>query len=141
MMTTSSTGGAASWTLSDAGVLAVAVGCVALAVSDPVVYGWPTSTLSGTLVTIALALCLGWFADRVRPPSPASSTTAPPSAPLATELPMLGHALAYKKDPPGFLLANAEASGGVFTLNLAGFRTVSSYVKNNVCTHASVNSK
>ena len=51
-------------------------------------------------------------------------SNAPPSAPLATELPLLGHALAYKRDPPAFLLANAAASQGVFTLNLAGFRTV-----------------
>jgi cytochrome P450 len=51
------------------------------------------------------------------------TTDGPPSAPLAYEFPILGHALSYKHDPPAFLLANAAASGGVFSLNLAGFRT------------------
>eukprot|EP00040_Diaphanoeca_grandis_P005021 m.31018 g.31018 ORF g.31018 m.31018 type:complete len:516 (+) comp16384_c0_seq1:67-1614(+) len=43
---------------------------------------------------------------------------SPPSAP--NPLPFLGHALSYKKDPPGYLESQTKALGGVFKLNLAG---------------------
>lgn len=45
----------------------------------------------------------------------------PPSAPGA--LPVLGHALAYKKAPAEFLTALHSKSSGAFRLNLAGFQT------------------
>ncbi len=42
--------------------------------------------------------------------------------PLVSGLPLLGCALAYRKDPCGFLEAQKQRHGGVFTLNLAGCR-------------------
>ena len=49
---------------------------------------------------------------------------APPPPPHAGPcLPLLGNALHFRADPPGFLLAQVAALGPVFTLNLAGFRT------------------
>ena len=50
-------------------------------------------------------------------PPPLVHTQAPGAIPL------LGHALAYKSDPPGFLRQARQACGPVFTLNLAGLRT------------------
>lgn len=39
-------------------------------------------------------------------------------------IPILGHALKYKKDPGGFLCASKEAVGEIFKINLAGKRMV-----------------
>ena len=36
------------------------------------------------------------------------------------KLPILGHALAYQKDPAGFMLRACQTVGGIFQLNLAG---------------------
>ena len=49
-------------------------------------------------------------------------TTAPPYAP-GLRLPLLGHALSYKADPPGFLQRARAEVGPIFTLDLAGLRT------------------
>ena len=54
-----------------------------------------------------------------------SSSTAgspPPWAP-GLRLPLLGHALSYKANPPGFLRAARDAAGPIFRMDLAGLRT------------------
>ena len=63
---------------------------------------------------------IAWL--RLSQPPPRRGLNRPPLAPGS--VPLLGHALAFKKDPAGFLTACCEAVGPVFRLNMAGKRFV-----------------
>lgn len=64
----------------------------------------------------SLPCCRSETADTAGARSP-----QPPEA--EPRIPLVGNALHYKLDPPGFLLTQQAALGPVFTLDLAGFRT------------------
>ena len=75
----------------------------------------PAQVLAAMLVGAA-ALC--WWLAR---PRRRRSSTVPTAS---GALPIVGHALAFKKDPAGFLSAQSRALGAVFRINLAGKRMV-----------------
>lgn len=80
--------------------------------------------LSGVALCAVLAVVLVSLLVRLRRrggETDDTDTNVPPSAPDA--LPIVGHALSYRKDPAGFLRRVADRCGGVFSLNLAGFKT------------------
>ena len=71
-----------------------------------------------TTSAVVALLCVGlaWYWSR------RSARSTVPAAPGAVAL--LGHALAYKADPAGFLCAARARVGAVFRVNLAGKRMV-----------------
>lgn len=71
-----------------------------------------------TCGAVALALIYCSQRGKNREDSQCSIPKATPS------LPIIGHALYYKSDPPAFLQQQFDKHGPVFELNLAGFKTV-----------------
>ena len=71
---------------------------------------------------LLIASLVWWRWRQQRCCSEAAAGPPPPWAP-GTRLPLLGHALAYKRDPPGFLRRARAAVGPVFKINLAGLVT------------------
>lgn len=87
----------------------------------------PEGSLStGALLCVALVILPLLLWTKIPPyPQPSTKKTrscesVPPTVP--GELPWLGHALAYKKDPIGFLRKCEQTVGPVFRINLAGRR-------------------
>jgi len=95
-----------------------------------------TATLTATEMATAVAMAVGtvavlFFLLRRRSQSSPASTFESKSKSKIPAAPgggtwLLGHALRYKADPPGFLRASAEATGGggLLEINLAGRRMV-----------------
>ena len=73
-------------------------------------------------LTLIVAYLLRHIMQTTRASDADEGTTAPPYAP-GLRLPLLGHALSYKADPPGFLQRARAEVGPIFTLDLAGLRT------------------
>ena len=69
-----------------------------------------------TLLVIILSSCLVPHRNSTKQHNSSSNTI--PWAPGA--VPLLGHALRYKKDPSGFLLSTCQQVGNIFQLNMAG---------------------
>ena len=69
-------------------------------------------------VAAFLGSCVVILVARLLEPRCPAGTTRPPIAPRC--LPLIGHALAYKRDPAAFLTRAGEACGPVFRINLAG---------------------
>ena len=70
------------------------------------------------LVSALLGSCLIAFVFRLLKQRCPAGTRLPPLAP--SHLPLIGHALAYKRDPAAFLTRACEVCGPVFRINLAG---------------------
>ena len=84
---------------------------------------WPTdedeSLLMPTLmVLICVSAAYWWLIARKKSMNKNSDSDQAPWAPGG--IPVLGHALSYRKDPPGFLVQTRRQCGPVFRLNLAG---------------------
>ena len=73
-------------------------------------------------LTLIVAYLLCHIMQTTKASDADEGTTAPPYAP-GLRLPLLGHALSYKADPPGFLQRARAEVGPIFTLDLAGLRT------------------
>ena len=93
------------------------------AASPPPLEMWETREghliISALTLFICLSLATLWLHSRRRRQPRARR---PPLAP--GWLPLLGHALAYRSDPGGFLAKTSASLGPVFRLNLAGKRLV-----------------
>jgi cytochrome P450 len=74
------------------------------------------------VVAAFLGSCCVMLVLRLLQPRCPKGTQPPPLAPCA--LPLIGHALAYKRDPASFLTRACEECGPVFRINLAGRRFV-----------------
>ena len=60
----------------------------------------------------------------LRPDKAAAPDGSTPIPFASGAVPLLGHALAYKRDAPGFLAARCAEHGPIFRVNLAGKRMV-----------------
>lgn len=93
-------------------------------------YIWPQNDdilTSTTMVIFATATCWLFFAKGISTnetidKNADGKSSKIPDAPGG--IPVLGHALSYKKDPPGFLLRMVRECGPVFRLNLAGKKMI-----------------
>jgi cytochrome P450 len=65
-----------------------------------------------------LVFCFVMLVLRLIEPRPPAGAARPPLAPQC--YPLIGHALAYKRDPAAFLTRACEVCGPVFRINLAG---------------------
>ena len=80
---------------------------------------WPALQLVlQACMTLLVAAVLAALVRRKFQATHASNKPLPPSAP--GWVPVLGNSIAYKKDPPGYLLAASKTCGPVFAMDLAG---------------------
>ena len=73
---------------------------------------------ASVVILALLGSCITAFVFRLLKQRCPAGTTRPPLAP--SNLPLIGHALAYKRDPAAFLTRACEVCGPVFRINLAG---------------------
>mmetsp|Transcript_14022 Transcript_14022/g.35280 ORF Transcript_14022/g.35280 Transcript_14022/m.35280 type:complete len:493 (+) Transcript_14022:34-1512(+) len=79
--------------------------------------------LASIVVVILCVLSAHWWLAAA--PKKKSSDDGLEEIPMAPgAIPLLGHALSYRKDPPGFLVNTRKACGPVFQLNLAGKKMI-----------------
>ena len=74
--------------------------------------------LAAAALLVLLLLLAVLIVHSRRRPTPPHGLARPPRAPGS--VPLLGHALAYKRDPAAFLAAACARVGPIFQLNLAG---------------------
>jgi cytochrome P450 len=78
---------------------------------------YSSSSISMDVAAALVVTCSVWYLAYSHSQKNEDTSNIPWAA---DKLPILGHALAYRKDPAGFLLRTYHKVGGIFQLNLAG---------------------
>jgi len=78
--------------------------------------------LTSILALLCAVAAHWWLSASKKSTIKAGDGSDVPMAPGA--IPLLGHALSYRKDPPGFLSKTRQECGPVFVLNLAGKKMI-----------------